>query len=336
MPAPLSREQLIQSLALLGQELRDGQVPSGIIERAVAANPWFTPFYIRHSLAHIASWLNRDTLQKFCASYPSPKHSLKVGIITAGNIPLVGFHDVLVGILSGHQVWIQPSRRDRVLMAWVWERWTRNLPALETLMVWDGDLRNTDFLIATGSDNTRRYLDHQFSAVPRLLRRHRYSVAWIGRDTTEADWEALRRDILLYNGLGCRNVSNLIIEEGTPLPDWAYLFNGYTRAHLNPWYLKKVQWERAQYQTMEIPFQDGKLALFRENTAIGPAPMGLVWYIYTNSMDTAGQWIEKNKDQIQCVVNTGTKFGQTQYPAIDTFADDIDTMELLTSLDLRK
>ena len=331
MHTPLNQQDGIESLIQLRSVLLDQEVPSPVINEAINDNPWFSDYYINHSLQHILSWLTRDSLESFCSAYPGTPHTRKrIGIITASNLPFVGFHDILIGILSGQELFVKCSRRDKVLMHWLIGEWKKIQPALTEVLHLVETLPDIHFLIATGSNNTARYLEDSFKHIPKVLRKHRYSVAVIDHRAEEEELRKLCDDIFLFNGMGCRSVCNIIGTADFNLYDWTYLFKDYPKERLHPQYLEKVAWERASLRTKKAAFTDAENILIIEADELSSTGMGCLNYLKLKTEGQGDKIIEKKRDQIQCIVNKGTKFGQSQYPSINIFADDLDTMSILT------
>ena len=333
MPLLIPRDILTQSLTQFRSRLAAPYLSPRVLEDAVRANPWFTPYYLHTSLLGIKKWLNPLRVAAFLAPYSweqiAPR---RVGIIAAGNIPMVGFQDVFMTLLAGHIAVLKCSRQDTVMMQWLLEQWVQVLPQLEQRIEFTDHPQEIDYLIATGSDNTARHLDVQYEGVPRTLRGHRASVAVIDRTLTEEEIHSLSQDILLYNGLGCRNVSLLLVTPEANFDEITYLLSRQKSEQINPLYLEKVTRERARLRTLGLNHKDLGMMLLREVNSFNWAPMGVLNVFFVDSRSEAIQIIETNSPQIQCVVNDGIEFGESQYPAVDDFADNVNIFEILTRI----
>lgn len=333
MKTLITRQNIIESLILLGKQVQNGP-PQKIIQEAVKTNPWFTAYYIRQSLRNIASWLSVETFQKFetIYSYPSiePKH---IGIIAAGNVPLVGFHDVLISLLSGHIVSIKCSHQDQVLMEWILESWKKILPALNSYIRLVHKIEKADYLIATGSNNTARYLEANYGEIPKLIRKNRFSVVILDSEISDEKLMRLSDDILLHNGLGCRNVSNCLVVEGFDIDKWQnLLLQKYSFDKLNPYYIKKVAYERARLTMLGIDFIDAEIVLMVQSDTFVFGQMGILALQYVTSHEEATQRLKDSESSIQCVSGLDVSIGSTQFPDFFTFADNVDTPQILNSL----
>ena len=248
----LYQKQLIDSLENLTQLIAPQHIPQDVIDAVVSENPWFTPYYIRRSLEGISMWLDKKTLYKFVEGYPPPRKEIrKTGVIAAGNIPLVGFHDVLMVLLSGNICLLKPSHQDTVLMKWLMKCWKQVWPVIEKRLFIVQRIEAADFLIATGSNNSARYFEAKYGHIPHIIRKNRYSVAILDENVDKKKMEGLCEDILLYNGLGCRNVSNLVIKPGFRWEDWDEKLRQYSTKHLNPLYLERVLYEKRRIELLE-------------------------------------------------------------------------------------
>ncbi|MEO0473489.1 MAG: acyl-CoA reductase, partial [Bacteroidota bacterium] len=211
MATYLSLEDRVNSWLELGSMIGPAQLPADIEAAALQANPWFTPYYIRRALTEIQAWFDEEMIWQFLRQYDLPSSSDKViGLIAAGNIPLVGVHDLFISVLSGHITQLKPSHQDQVLLQWIIDKWCQILTPLSARLHIVKQLHQPDFFIGTGSNNTARYLRSHFANIPNILRKNRFSVAFIDRELQDEEWQGLLEDILLYNGTGCRNVSQIV------------------------------------------------------------------------------------------------------------------------------
>ena len=325
----------IEGLTSLQNTLSKKGIPEEVMEESLARNPWFTPYYITHSLSSILPWLVEDVLATFTHTYKDAienREPKKVGIIMAGNLPFVGFHDLLVGILSKNELYLSFSHQDEILMDWVLESWIEADPDIEKLIYRLPTEANLDFLLATGSDNTARYLKDTYQTTPGLIRQNRYSVAVLDDFVTDRDLEELAKDVLLYNGLGCRNVSNVICMSDFDLERLLNKIRLYPRKLLNSLFLEKIQFERVRMNMLGEDFEDGENCLLTYSEDLRSVPMGLLNCVKITGQAELEGLFNGNLNKIQCMVNKGTKFGDTQCPTISDFADGIDTLKILTEV----
>lgn len=324
------REQLIDALAGSEAALAALAADPKVLQAAHAGNCWFTPGMVRAAVAALLPWLDRKRLQDFAAQYPEPPAARSIGIIMAGNVPLVGLHDLLCVLLSGHRALLRLSHKDHVLPA----AYVAALPPLladRIDILPDIPPEAIDYLLATGSDNTARYLAHRYAAVPKLIRRNRFSVAVLdGRESAEA-LEGLARDILLYHGMGCRSVSHLFVPEGwTPEPLCAAL--QACALDLAPEWREVVRWERAEQAMHGTPQTCGDAMVLEWVTEPRPARIGML-HLQRYAAGSGAELMKVVKgldEKLQCVVPEAVAFGGTQRPELNDFADGVDVMRILS------
>ena len=325
------RQRLLDSLPGLARRL--ASPPPAVVRAAVEVNPWFTPHYIETSLRAVLPWLEPETVAAFLEGYPRPQGPIReVGIIAAGNLPLVGFHDVLMTLLAGHRALVKYSHQDRVLMDWVRHSWQSEAPFLRDFFHPVSNLNKPAYLIATGSNHTARHLRRLYAGVPALIRHNRYSVALLSADMSPSALRGLWYDVLMYNGLGCRNVSNLLLLPGASLTPWLDLRHTYQEDWLNPHYLERVLLRIARKRTLKEPGIETPWLVLSPAGSLQFAEMGVVHVITVPDQATAAALLAQGKDHLQCVVGQDTPFGQTQTPRLDDFADGVDTLAWLCNI----
>lgn len=337
-------DKRINDFAALGtkilSDLRCESALSTVINEAHTHNPWFTPNNIHKSIRAIASqWLSNETLENWVAQYPShmfaPLKPKTVGVIMAGNIPFVGFHDFLCVLASGNRFLGKTSSKDGGLMRTMGNLLIEINPEYEQYIEFtDGQIKGFDAIIATGSDNTARYFDFYFKNYPSIIRKHRNSIAIITGKETPHDFEQLGFDIFDYFGLGCRNVSKLLVPKNydfTPMLDsfanWSNLINHNK-------YANNYEYNRAIYTMNRVAHLDTGYLIVTPSEYI-ESPVGVIFYQEYSTPQDAMEYINLHTDKIQCVVgNTTTHhnaitFGTTQMPQIDDYADGIDTIKFM-------
>jgi hypothetical protein len=303
--------------------------PQEVIQAACAKNPWFTEFDIRHALLQISTWLYADTLPEFLAHYPNCKVNTtrRLGLILAGNIPAAGFHDVLMLILSGVQGIVKCSHQDKVLIpAFIEAVFSQGIPFQFT-----DKIIAADALIASGSNLTTRYLSHAWKDIPVLLRGNRYSVAVLTGNETPEELRGLAQDVLLYNGLGCRNVSQLCVPKGYDMHGLFSVLSAYPLTALSLPYRRKVAWEQALISVDPgRQVQKGIPLVCIESEAMRPAQAGLVHLLTYTAAEEVKAMVSKHQSEIQAVCGHDyLPFGSLQSPGLDVFADNVDTMAWL-------
>ncbi|MFA5820421.1 MAG: aldehyde dehydrogenase, partial [Bacteroidales bacterium] len=226
----MSLEERIKSFAVLGEILRNvlngisgnyGEQLNALIDNQYKLNPWFTPENVRMAVKAIAGELTEENLIKWTNAYPELKKNItpvKAGLIMAGNIPLVGFHDYLSVLISGNKLIAKTSLKDSELIVCINDILNKVNPEFKELVEFtEGTLSNFDVVIATGSDNSSRYFEYYFGKYPNIIRKNRNSIAVLEGDETDAELQGLGTDIFSYFGLGCRNVSKIYLPKGYDL-----------------------------------------------------------------------------------------------------------------------
>lgn len=341
----LSLERRISILADLANVIaRPDDRLLEVIRQAGFKNPWFSESSCRMALDGIwGNFLNKELLKAFADRYHIPpinENIRNVGIVMAGNLPLVGFHDWLCVFLSGHRALIKLSEKDTVLFSHLLERLAGIEPAIaESTRIVD-KLAGFDAVIATGSDNSARYFEHYFGKYPHLIRANRNGVAILFGDETVQDLDALCSDITSYFGLGCRNVSHLFIPRGYDLGPLIERLDQHAELEQHDRYRNNYDYQCAILLLNKISFLQGRNILLREDPAL-ISPMACLYFSQYSSMDELLSQLDQQRNAIQCVVSTkeipGQKIlqpGQAQSPGLADFADGVDTIEFLQGLSL--
>jgi hypothetical protein len=310
------------------------------IERAGIENGWFTSDNISLALKAIGESLTHEKIHNWLSKYnlplnPNPKN---IGLILAGNIPLVGFHDIMCVILSGNRALVKLSVKDQRLYSIIKEMLvTQNAEYSNRLIFTDGLLKDVDAIIATGSDNSSRYFEYYFGKYPNIIRKNRNSIAILSGTETPTELEKLADDIFSYFGLGCRNVSFLWLPKNYPLDSLFKSFVHYTPLINNTKYANNYDYQKAIMLMNQVPFFDNGLVMLSENNQLS-SPIGVIHFQYYESEKEIDEFISAHKHKIQCVVSK-TKWdfptyelGTAQKPELWDYADNVDTMEFLTTL----
>jgi len=300
-------------------------------ERAVIMNAWFTPFNIDLAAQGIAqSFLQKDKLEQWLGNYPMPAKSSKVGIVMAGNIPLVGFHDFLCGFMSGHELFLKLSSKDEVMLRHLVERLIAWEPELAEKIQIADRLNNCHAYIATGSNNTARYFEQYFSKYPHIIRRNRTSVAILTGDETDEELRALGKDVFTYFGLGCRNVTQICVPVGYDFSRLLEIFRAFNPMEHHK-YKNNYDYHFAIYMLNRVPYLTNDSLLLVENDL----PFSAVSVLHYRYYDDRKALIEelKNSSDIQTIVGRElTPFGTAQQPTLFDYADGVDIMAFLCSL----
>ncbi|MFN2313779.1 MAG: hypothetical protein ABR531_04940 [Bacteroidales bacterium] len=329
----------IRAFAALGQVMRDGAAGvtaghagrfSALIETLHLTNPWFTPDNVRLALSSIGNTLTESNLHRWLSAYPELKEErqpVTVGVVMAGNIPLVGFHDLLSVLITGNRLQAKLSTKDELLIKAVTDTLTSIEPSFRACIELTSDrLKGFDMVIATGSDNTSRYFEYYFRKIPSIIRRNRNSIAILDGTETHVEMELLGDDIFSYFGLGCRNVSKLYLPHEY---DVAGLLQHWTRYEsLRSHYKYSVNFDhnKAVMMVNRESFTDGGFVILKESSSLTP-PMAVLHYSFYDECEAPEQGPDLSEKMIQCVTGHGRlPFGKSQQPELWDYADNIDTV----------
>jgi hypothetical protein len=357
MAQSFSIENTIRAFAALGDllgktalELAEGHPDAAsefpelhhALHTAVHHNAWFTGENIARSFSAWSQVLTQENLQEWISAYASPRKersARKVAVIMAGNIPLVGFHDFLCTLVSGHFFAGKLSSDDDVLMPALASVLCGIEPSLsERIHFTSEPIRDIEAVIATGSNNSARYFEYYFSKYPHIIRRNRNGVAVLtGTESTET-LHALGLDISSYFGLGCRSVSKVFIPQNT---DPEILFKAVEpyaeRLLQHNKYMNNYFYQRSLCLLGNTPFRENGFYILQESSAYS-SPIPVLYFEYYSDIQELQDRLAAENDQIQCVVteafqSTNTVLpGQSQFPALHDYADGIDTLKFLLEL----
>jgi len=339
----VSLVERVSSLVALGEQLKDLNAPeiSQICYNAEIENPWFTQNNIIKAIESVRDqFLTTDALNSLIETYKlddniTPK---KIGLILAGNIPLVGFHDVLCCYLTGHISLIKYSDKDKSLLHFLINKLSEAHSGIAPYFVEVSRLQDYDAAIVTGSNSTAKHFEHYFGHVPHIIRKNRNSVAILKGNESESELLALGNDIFSYFGLGCRNVSKIFVPRDYDITKLFVVFDAFKDIIFHNKYKNNYDYNVALLLLNKEKFLHNDMLILKESEQI-ISRIGSLHFQYYDQIETLVAWIDDHKDEIQCVVSSTLvggidviPFGQAQYPSILTYADGVDTMQFLLSL----
>ena len=317
-------KHIVDIFSALGERLTHfggDDASNRIIDEAIAANGWFTRADILRAVEAIRSeMLDREKLAAWLKNYTKAVEPKRVAVIMAGNIPLVGFFDLLCVVAAGHECHVKPSSKDSVLMRYV----VGQLRDIEpSIAIYDYSADATyDMAIATGGDDANAYFREHFAGTRTLLRGSRHSVAVLNGNESAEELQALHNDITAYSGLGCRSVSMLFVPRGY-VPDFK---RGVAE---NAKLRRNIQAMRATLMIEGAAFWDAGAFIIRRGEDFAQS-LAVVTLREYSDIEEVKKWIEENTEHIQCVVSrSDIPFGRAQYPALTDYADGVDTMRFL-------
>jgi len=309
-----------------------------LIHLSQSHNGWFTPEQVYHAIQSWAKALQEDNLNQWLSNYDvSAAEPKNVGLILAGNIPLVGFHDFLSVLISGHKVLVKASSNDQHLIRFLAKYLIAVNPQIESHITFtDGKLENFDAVIATGSNNTARYFEFYFKDKPSIIRKNRNSVAILTGNESKEDLVNLGEDIFRYFGLGCRNVSKLFVPKDYDFQPFFQAIYEYKDVIFYEKYSNNYDYNKAVFLMSNFKLLDNEFLTLKEDSSYA-SPISSVFYEYYDDLEDLKMRLENDKEQIQCVVSMGLTtnsipFGKTQQPELWDYADDVDTLQFLAKI----
>lgn len=331
--------QRIEKLAEWGEIIRSSNWTS-LYDAISRSNPWFTVESIELALDGLNNYLDYQKLKTWSASYTTYNQSSKtVGIIMAGNLPLVGIHDLICSYVSGHRTLVKTSSQDNVLIKSLWNEMTRLDPSDSQQITFVTNLlaNQVDAIIATGSDNTSRFFNYHYQGIPCIIRANRSSIAILNGTETNQELEDLGMDMYSYYGRGCRNVSKLLVPVGYKFDGLFDRASKYSYLTNNPRYFSNYKYQKAIKTLQNIDFSDTGYSILLKNPDL-VSPLSVIYYEFYNSLEQVQNIISEQSSKIQCIASSkgwfinSLPFGSLQKPNLEDYADNIDTMEFLVEL----
>ena len=333
------KQQNINNLVRLGELLSKTEQFNDIFDKAEQQNSWFTRANVIFAFKSWSEALSKNNVQQWLSQYQLPQTTSpkKILIIMAGNLPLVGLHDLLCVLVTGHKAIVKLSSNDCVLLPYLITQMKTFAPEwTEAVTFTDDKVTEYDAVIATGSNNTARYFEYYFGKKPHIIRKNRHSVAVLTGKETPEELFALGKDIFLYYGLGCRSISKLFVPKGY---DFNLLFQAiypYKDIIQEQKYANNYDYNKAVYLMSLFQLLENGFLLLKEDEHYG-SPIATLFYEYYTDIDSLKEKLTTDAEKIQCVVahNFTTEevaFGETQTPQLWDYADGVDTLNFLLKL----
>jgi hypothetical protein len=331
----MTLQKRIDILVRLGDYMQNNSHEWRMVkEKANRSNPWFVPEFIEMASDNIIrSFLQQNELKRWAKDYNIPEenlHAAKVGIVMAGNIPLVGFHDMLCVFIAGHSQLIKLSSKDNILIRHLVSVMSGWEPEVDKLISFAENLKGCEAYIATGSNNSSRYFDYYFGKYPNIIRRNRTSIAIIDGQETVEELDKLADDIQSYFGLGCRNVTKLYVPKNYDFKDLLQALNKYEYYQDFHKYKHNYDYQLALLMMGNKFYMTNGTILLSENDSLFTA-ISQVNYEYYN--DIKDLETLRSNENIQCIIgHLAIPFGESQKPQLRDYADKVDTMKFARSL----
>ncbi len=338
----MNLQERLHALIALGEHLLgEDDYLRAVMHRTSHTNLWFTKDNQEQAVKAIAQeFLQADPLQRWVAQYdlPEPTTPKTVGLVMAGNLPLVGFHDVLCVFLAGHKAKIKLSEKDPYLLPYLLKLLEKIDPRTASYFEIVELLKGIDAAIATGSNNTARYFETYFGKYPHIIRKNRNAVAVLTGEETDAELLALGSDIFAYFGMGCRNVSKLYVPRDYDFQYLLELLTEYREVVLHDKYKNNFDYNLALCMLSREPFLMGNGIVLTENAAIA-SPVSCLYYEFYDNPAVLEAELSNRLNEIQCIVARPdtlhlpvVPFGKAQQPGLGDYADGVDTMAFLAGL----
>lgn len=323
----------------LVEDLKDLKL---IMRKAEMLNSWFNKDNLLISLKSISNQLTKENFSAWTTPYNLANNytDKKVVLVMAGNIPLVGFYDLLSVIMTGHKAVVKLSSNDLVLLPFLWKVLCKINPNFSDRLEYIEDLKHRTFdaVIATGSDNSSRYFEYYFKKTPSIIRKNRSSLAVITGKETDRDLKLLADDVFIYFGLGCRSVSKLFLPKGYDLKKLLSMFYCYSHVINHVKYANNYDYNKTILLMDNKELIENRFLIMKEDNSFC-SPVSILYYEYYTDLKTVEQIIHENTNLLQCVVskdsigkNSHVYFGSTQSPKMWEYADNVDTIEFLKNI----
>lgn len=310
---------------------------SNVIRKSELQNAWFTKNQIHNALSEWENALSRENLLNWLQTYTLEGiNEKRVAVVMAGNIPLVGFHDFLSVLITGHHFIGKLSSNDSLLVPFLAEELISIQPEFQSKIEFTKDrLPDFDAVIATGSNNTARYFEYYFKEKPHIIRKNRNSAVILDGTESKDELERLGHDIFKYFGLGCRNVSKLFVPGEYDFDEFFKAMFTYKDIIHHHKYANNYDYNKAVYLMSSVKLLDNGFLLLKEDQQFS-SPIGVLFYETYSDENQLKQRLKEEKENIQCIVGrhkfSQVDFGQTQHPSLIDYADGVDTIEFLTHI----
>jgi hypothetical protein len=334
-------EERISAFVALGIKIKELN-PNALDElqwRAKNGNNWFTEESVVQALHGISYMLESDKVESWTGAYSLSQEfsGLRVGILMAGNIPAVGFHDLMCVLLAGHIASLKLSSSDTVLMKWLISLLIEIDARFEDRIEIQEMLKGKDAYIATGSDNSARYFNYYFGKYPNIIRKNRTSVGVLLGDETVSDYLKLGKDIFQYYGLGCRNVSKIYIKDPAQLQEFLGAIEVFNTVSSHHKYSNNYDYNKSILLVNRENHLDNGFLIVKESISL-VSPIAVLFYECYRDEAHLNELLEGNSSKIQCLVSKEAKFngsipfGTAQQPGLSDYADGVDTLNFLSQL----
>jgi len=338
----MTLSERIDVLVKLGEKLQlKDEALQALMQKTYFHNRWFVVENVEKSIDAICThFLNKENLENWVSNYdiPNNQNPKTIALVLAGNIPLVGFHDVLCVFIAGNKSKIKVSEKDQFLLPYLVKLMTEINGEVVDYFEFIERLKGFDAVIATGSNNSARYFESYFGKYPNIIRKNRNAIAVLDGQETAADLHSLGEDVFTYFGLGCRNVSKIYVPENYAFEPLLEAMHEYKEVILNDKYKNNFDYHYTLLILNKVDYKANGCIIMTEEKSLQSRIASLHFEYYKND-DTLVEDIASRKDEIQCVVTKKEldavdiiPFGRAQKPTLTDYADGVDTMQFLLGL----
>jgi len=333
----LTKDIRIQALAKLGEWMQNPDEQTLLFVQGLHyKNPWYTYENVIKQFNAIGSSLNPADLSTWIIDYEANDNDKSVGLVLAGNLPLVGFHDILSCLIMGYNTKIKVSSDDAGLTTYVLQKLIDIEPLFSQKIHLVERLQDFDLVIATGSNNSARYFEYYFGKKPNIIRKNRNSIAIIHGNESKEQLEELGKDIFDFYGLGCRSISKIYFPKNYNINLFFEAIESYNPIKEHFKYNNNYDYNKSIYLINGDKHFDNGFLLLKEDTDLA-SPLAVVFYEEYDDLKELESRLETEKENIQCMVSAQSvstsiptfPLGQSQSPALDDYADGVNTIEFL-------
>ena len=332
-------QQRIDAFTQLGLFLKsDSNISLQFLESVALKNPWYTKENVARQLEAISFNLSEDVLNNWIKGYYDVfvESEKTVGLVLAGNLPLVGFHDILCVLITGFSAQIKTSSDDAGLTTFILNELIRIEPQFKNKISFVDRLSNYDLIIATGSNNSARYFEYYFGKKPNIIRKNRNSLAVLTGKETQNDLLNLGHDIFDYFGLGCRSVSLIFIPKDYEISKFYQGLEAFQPIINHFKYSNNYDFNKSVYLINKNVHFDNGFLLLTEDPSLS-SPLSVVHFQRYNNINEVENYLNANQNNIQCVTSQGElktsipifPLGNSQRPELNDYADGVDTIDFL-------
>ena len=311
-------------------------------KNAINTNSWFIEESVKYAIQAIAINLNENKIRQWVYQYPLssfiPDKINTIGVVMAGNIPLVGFFDLFYVLMSGNKLNAKLSSQDKYLLPILASALIHIESSFDKLINFtETQLKDINAIIATGSDNTSRYFEYYFSKYPNIIRKNRNSIAILTGEEPLDELKLLSDDIFMYYGFGCRNVSKIFIPENYDLKKLFIAIEDRKEIANHHKYFNNYEYNKAIYLINNTPHLDNGFFLLKEDVS-SHSPVATLYYEYYHDKQTLKLKLNEGKDKIQCIISNyfkienAIKMGKSQFPELNDYADGIDVIKFASTI----